>query len=189
MLRANCVTPIVVITDLGTLPGGSFSSVEEADAGGINDKGQIVGFGDTGTGETHAFLWQNGTMTDLGTLGGSNSYAHGINNKGQIVGNSNKETGETHATLWTVMTPDTQQPIAAFSAYPIFGVKPFQVSFKDKSTGLPTSWKWNFGDGNTSTEKNLVHTYEKAGRYSISLTVENAIGSDTRTRYNYIVVM
>jgi S-layer protein (TIGR01567 family) len=168
--------------DLGTLPGGHNSC-----AYGINEKGQVVGYSDTETGATRAFLWQNGTMIDLGTLAGSNSCAYGINDKGQIVGCSDAQTG-SHATLWTVQTSNTR-PIAAFSAYPVFGVKPFQVSFKDKSTGSPTSWSWNFGDGNTSTAMKPVHTYYKAGRYSVRLTVENDVGSDTRTRYNYIVVM
>jgi probable HAF family extracellular repeat protein len=172
-----------VMTDLGTLPGGSYSF-----ANGINDKGQVVGYSDTQTGDTHAFLWQNGTMIDLGTLGGSSSRAYGINDKGQIVGESDTQNGASHATLWTLPTSNTK-PIAAFSAYPIFGVKPHQVSFKDKSTGSPTSWYWDFGDGNTSIEKNPVNTYYKAGKYSPSLTVGNDIGSDTRTRYNYIVVM
>ena len=52
---------------------------------GINASGQVVGFVGTST-ATDAFLYSNGTMTDLGTLGGSDSYAYGINDNGQIVG-------------------------------------------------------------------------------------------------------
>lgn len=81
------------------------------------------------------------------------------------------------------------KPIAAFTASPTFGVKPFKVNFKDDSTGSPTSWKWNFGDGNVSNDQNPVHTYYKAGRYSPSLTVSKGTFSNTRIRFNYIVVM
>ena len=51
--------------DLGTL-GGTYSY-----ANGINNKGQIVGYSLTASGQDHAFLYSGGKMTDLGTLGGT----------------------------------------------------------------------------------------------------------------------
>ena len=58
----------------------------------MNDAGEVVGFSDTATGAptlTDAFLWRNGRMTDIGTLGGDCfSGAFGINAKGQVVGQS-----------------------------------------------------------------------------------------------------
>jgi len=79
-------------------------------------------------------------------------------------------------------------PVAAFSASPTSGNVPLKVTFTDKSTGSPTSWKWNFGDGKTSTSKNPAHTYAKAGKYTVSLTVKNAAGTNTKTIKNYITV-
>ena len=34
------------------------------------------------------------------------------------------------------------------------------VAFKDESDGATPAWKWDFGDGNTSTEQNPVHQYK-----------------------------
>jgi len=79
-------------------------------------------------------------------------------------------------------------PIAAFSASPVSGKAPVKVQFTDKSVNSPTSWKWSFGDGTYSTAKNPVHTYSKARKYTVSLTVKNAKGSNTKTISNYITV-
>ena len=63
-----------------------------------------------------------------------------------------------------------------------------KVQFTDKSTGSPTSWKWSFGDSTYSTVKNPAHTYSKAGKYTVSLTVKNAKGSNTKTMAGYVTV-
>ena len=54
-----------------------------------------------------------------------------------------------------------------------------QVAFHDESTGRVTSWKWTFGDGETSTEQNPVHSYEGGGDYIVVLEVT---GPDGRSR-------
>lgn len=50
------------------------------------------------------------------------------------------------------------------------------VAFTDESTGKITSWKWDFGDGKTSTEQHPIHTYEKGGMYVVILWVEGPSG-------------
>ena len=166
-----------VTTDLGTFGGRSSCAY------GINNKGQIVGESKTETDESHAFLWQNGEMTDLGTLGGYYSCAYEINDNGQIVGAS-----DYHAVLWTVAIPSTN-PVASLSASPTTGKAPLTVTFTDLSTGSLTSWYWNFGDKSTSTDQNPVHTYKKAGKYTVSLTVKNEAGKeDTKKISKYIIV-
>jgi PKD repeat protein len=71
---------------------------------------------------------------------------------------------------------------------PVSGVEPLKVKFTDKSTGSPNKWKWDFGDGKTLTVQNPVHTYNNAGRYTVSLTVWNAAGSDKMTKTYFIYV-
>jgi len=87
-----------------------------------------------------------------------------------------------------VLTPEPQVPVANFSASPTIGKAPLTVTFADKSTGSPTCWHWKFGDKCVSTDQNPVHTYGKAGKYTVSLTVENEAGKDTKKICKYIIV-
>jgi len=65
----------------------------------INDSGQVVGWEVRTFGR--AFLWDNGAVTDLGTLGGETSLAHALNNLGQVVGESTISSyGYGHAFLY-----------------------------------------------------------------------------------------
>jgi PKD repeat protein len=81
----------------------------------------------------------------------------------------------------------TQMPTAAFTANATMSCGG-TVSFTDNSTGIPTAWLWNFGDGNTSNLQNPTHTYSNAGTYTVSLTATNQFGSNTSTKNNYIFV-
>ena len=78
--------------------------------------------------------------------------------------------------------------VANFWGSPRSGVKTLNVAFHDESTGKPTAWKWSFGDGKYSTQKNPAHTYSKAGKYTVSLTVKNAKASNSVKKSGYIVV-
>src|SRR5919202_1756487 len=103
------VTFYYAITDLGTLGSDPFAFPVA-----INNAGQVVGFTRSRSGVfpgpprsgNHTFLWQNGAMTDLGSLGGENgsSRGYGINDLGQVVGYSylasNTNSGSSEAFLW-----------------------------------------------------------------------------------------
>jgi PKD repeat protein len=79
-------------------------------------------------------------------------------------------------------------PEAGFIANPTSVEAGTSISFTDQSTGYPTAWSWDFGDGATSNEQNPIHTYTSVGRYTVSLEVSNISGSDTETKTDYITV-
>jgi len=60
------------------------------------------------------------------------------------------------------------------------------LEFIDQSSGNPTSWLWNFGDGTTSTEKDPIHSFLTAGMYPVTLTVTSADGSSAITKSDYV---
>ena len=79
-------------------------------------------------------------------------------------------------------------PVANFSATPVSGCNA-TVSFTD-ITNAPagSTFLWNFGDTQTSTEQNPTHTYSGSGNYTVTLTVTSCAGNDTETKTNYISI-
>ena len=77
---------------------------------------------------------------------------------------------------------------ADFLAEPTDCDGPTWVQFTDQSTGNITSWKWDFGDGETSTEQNPKHHYDSDGSYSVTLIITGPSCEDMRTEDNYIEV-
>ncbi|MHB8275857.1 MAG: PKD domain-containing protein [Dermatophilaceae bacterium] len=70
-------------------------------------------------------------------------------------------------------------PISSFTASSTSGTAPLSVQLTDASTGSPTSWSWNFGDGTTSAVQNPSVSYATAGTYTVTLTASNASGAGT----------
>lgn len=56
------------------------------------------------------------------------------------------------------------------------------VAFHDESVGEVRTWRWDFGDGTTSTERHPEHRYEKGGEYTVVLDVEGPAGKSRRSK-------
>jgi len=79
-------------------------------------------------------------------------------------------------------------PTALFTADETSGIAPLPVTFTDQSIGEITSWLWDFGDNETSTEQSPSHTYNAAGLYTVILTVTGPGGSDAETKPDHVWV-
>jgi PKD repeat protein len=81
-----------------------------------------------------------------------------------------------------------QELEAEFSGDPTTGEAPLTVEFTDESTGSPTSWEWDFGDSETSTDQNPTHEYADTGSYDVRLVISDGVDVDTMLKEDYITV-
>ncbi|PWR72976.1 PKD domain-containing protein [Methanospirillum lacunae] len=79
-------------------------------------------------------------------------------------------------------------PSADFVYYPQSPAINQVVNFTDQSTGSPTSWMWNFGDGSTSSLQSPGHAYASAGVYNVSLEISTPFGIGTPVTKQITVV-
>lgn len=142
-----------------------------------------VKFTDQSTGSPSSWNWSFGDGTNSTQKSPTHIYsAAGNYTVGLTVSNQNGNNTETKTGYINVI-PVSSKLVAAFSASPTTGNAPLNVAFIDTSTGSPTSWNWNFGDGATSNQQNPEHTYSSMGNYIVNLTVsnENETASNTAT--------
>lgn len=154
-----------------------------------------VSFTDKSTGSPVAWTWNFGD-------GSENSYEQNPTHTYTTIGNYNVTATVTgkwgvsdtvtklnYITVVTSKAPTAMKaPNAAFSASVTSGKKPLKVSFVDKSTESSISRIWNFGDGATSSSRSPTHTYSKAGKFKVTLTVRKTNGSNISETSRYITV-
>ena len=144
-----------------------------------------VTFTDQSSGEINTWAWDFG---DGGTSNEQNP-VYIYQNAGTytvsltVTGPEGSDT-ETKANYITV----SDVPLADFYGSPDSGSAPLTVNFYDQSSGNPSNWSWDFGEGGTSNEQNPGYTYTSPGIYTVSLTVSNDCGTDIETKLDYITV-
>jgi PKD repeat protein len=169
-----------------------------------------VQFTDRSTGNITSWLWdfEDGTTSidknPVHTFYDPYSYTVSL----KVTGPDGSDT-ETKGAYIQGFTPSI--PYADFANEPIQMDAPMTIQFIDESScpahyisrgnggmivgsmesadyGGITTWLWDFGDGETSTERNPAHTYNNPGTYTVTLKVIGPGGWDTITKQNYIVL-
>jgi PKD repeat protein len=131
-----------------------------------------VQFTDQSTGSPISFLWNFGD----GQYSDARNPTHTYTRDGvftvtlSVAGQTGSSTSSREITVY-------QLPLARFNYKPDNGTDPLTVQFTDRSVGDIITWFWNFGDGQASTVKNPVHTYNEAGEFDVSLTVTDNTGN------------
>jgi serine protease AprX len=145
----------------------------------------MVNFADSSTGSPNSWSWNFGDGHTSILQNPKHTYkSAGTYTVCLTVKNTLGRSQVTKRNYITVLS----SPVAAFSAYPTSGKAQLSVKFTDNSKGSITSWSWNFGDKSTSNDRNPVHKYPKAGKYTVTLIVKNAAGSNIAKKTNYITV-
>lgn len=126
----------------------------------------------------YTYIWSNGETTSAITGLSANEYCVTVTDDNSCYVSE----------CITVTQEILPEPIADFEADITQGCGSLLVSFTDLSTNYPQTWAWDFGDGSTSNIQNPTHTYATAGTYSVSLTVTNNGGNDTKIITDYISI-
>lgn len=171
---ANCTVRQDLIADFSAEPTTGYAPLE-------------IAFTDTSTGMPTSWSWDFGDGATSVERNPIHTYAGGTYDVTLVVSNANGVDTARKSSFITV-TDTTTLLSVEFSASPLSGTAPLEVSFSDQSQGNPDAWDWDFGDGEVSTDRNPSHAYGSAGSYDVTLTVSNALGADTMTKASYITV-
>jgi PKD repeat protein len=176
-------TNYITVTNPIILPVASFTGTPLTGASPLT-----VSFTSQSTGSPTTYLYNFGDFTS----GSQPNMTHVYSSVGTYtvtltVSNTNGSNVQTKTNYITVTNPIVH-PIIAFTATPLSGVVPLTVQFTDQSTNHPTKYTWSFGDSTTSSSKNPVHIYNRAGLFTVSLTTTSSQGLTTLRKISYIKV-
>ncbi|MFT7475437.1 MAG: PKD repeat protein [Verrucomicrobiales bacterium] len=149
-------------------------------------EGEVISFNDLSLNSPTSLTWEFGDNT---TAQGAN-VRHSWDSPGQftVTLTARNDAGSDDVAKTVTVIPLPPNPpsasfILASATVPVNSV----ISFTDSSTGDPTSWQWDFGDGTNSTAQSPPHGYSAPGTYTVMLTASNAGGSTFVTKTVVVV--
>lgn len=144
-----------------------------------------VNFTDNSSGSPLGWLWDFGDGMSSIDQNPMHIYTTpGVFDVSLIIHTPFQRVGKLAAGYFYSGSPPT--PDFSFDRYE--GLAPFTVRFTDKSSGSPTTFHWDFGDGTSSSDRNPDHTFTSPGLYNVILTSGNEFGNATTTNGNCIAV-
>ena len=134
-------------------------------------------FTSTTVGAATTLVWDFGD----GTTDRGQNVSHSWSTPGTylVTLTASNSAGSTEATTRVIVIPPPPPPVASFSRSPATIITDTVVAFTDTSSGNPTSWTWDFGDGTSSTASSPTHVFAAAGSYTVVLTASNSGGSSS----------
>ncbi len=144
-----------------------------------------VTFTDETTGDVTTWAWDFGDGATSTEQHPAHTYSASGDYDVQLTATGPGGSDTLTQTAYVSVTPEV---VADFSTSAVTGVAPVSIDFTDQSTGSPTSWYWEFGDGGTDTAQNPSHTYSTAGTYSVMLITTGVCGPDTLIQTDLITI-
>lgn len=140
--------------------------------------GTAVHFYDASYGKPTGWSWKFGD----GVLAEGKTVTHTYSTTGSFPVSltvSDLAGTQSAATKTIVVAPAL---VPNFTWTPSFAEAEVELQFTDVSTGIPTAWAWNFGDGSSAAIQNPKHTYMAGGTFTVTLTASNANGPKIITK-------
>ncbi|MFV0594025.1 MAG: Calx-beta domain-containing protein, partial [Draconibacterium sp.] len=184
--EAPSVPDLTAATDLGASSTDDSTSVTKPDFTGTAEANSTVTLFSSLDGEL-------GTTTADGSgnwfFHSTSAISYGTHSITATATDTAGNTGNTSAGLSLIIDAGVGSPInAKFVLNPSYGCSvPHTVFFTDNST-LPDTWFWDFGDANTSTAQNPIHTYTSFGKFTVTLTIADTILGITDKAYGEVIV-